>query len=83
MLSRVAVGCLLGAALIAASGVRRAPATTTRTWGSTPKSSAASWKASACAEDGQSINYEERAPLVIPPSTRPAAAGADRRRDRA
>ena len=44
---------------------------------SRPRFSAASWKASACERTRETINYEERAPLVIPPSRDSAAAGND------
>ncbi len=66
MLSRVAVGCLLGAALIASGSPARAGDDDEKV-GLDTQIIRGFMESLGLRQDGQGINYEERAPLVIPP----------------
>lgn len=66
MLSRLAVGCLLGAALLA-SGTPARAGDGEESVGIDTKIIQGFMEQLGLRQDGQGINYQERAPLVIPP----------------
>jgi len=65
-LSRAGLGCLLGAALIASNGPARAQDAEEKV-GIDTQIIRGFMESLGLRQDGQGINYEERAPLVIPP----------------
>jgi hypothetical protein len=66
--SRAAVGCLLGAALLAAGTPTRAADDADKDVPIDTRILRGIMKGLGLRQDGEAINYEERAPLVIPPS---------------